>query len=46
MRSDELLTQTAAEFFKRRAQGAKPADLLWFLDSAPAHAPVPGDEKN
>ncbi len=37
--------ETAADFFKRRAQNAKPADLLWFLDNAPAQVPLPGDEK-
>lgn len=37
--------ETAAEFFKRRAGKAKPGDLLWFLDRAPAKPPVHGDEK-
>jgi hypothetical protein len=36
--------ETAAEFFKRRAGEAKPADLLWFLDNAPARPPLSGDE--
>ena len=36
--------ETAAEFFKRRAGEATPADLLWFLDKAPARPPVLGDE--
>jgi hypothetical protein len=38
------VTETAAEFFKRRAGKAKPKDLLWFLDHAPAKPPVRGDE--
>jgi hypothetical protein len=38
--------ETAAAFFKRRAGKAKPKDLLWFLDHAPAKSPVPGDEKS
>ncbi|MBX9844704.1 MAG: pilus assembly protein HicB [Xanthobacteraceae bacterium] len=37
--------ETAAEFFKKRAGKAKPKDLLWFLDNAPAKPPVRGDEK-
>jgi len=37
--------ETAAEFFKRRAGKAKPRDLLWFLDHAPAKAPARDDEK-
>ena len=37
--------ETAAEFFKRRAGKAKPSDLLWFLDRAPAKPPTRGDEK-
>ena len=37
--------ETAAEFFKRRAGKAKPRDLLWFLDRAPAKPPAHGDEK-
>jgi hypothetical protein len=37
--------ETAAEFFKRRAGKAKPKDLIWFLDRAPAKVPVRGDEK-
>lgn len=36
--------ETAAQFFKRRSGKAKPKDLLWFLDSAPAAQPVRGDE--
>jgi hypothetical protein len=38
--------ETAAEFFKRRAGRAKPKDLLWFLENAPAKEPVRGDEKS
>ena len=37
--------ETAADFFKRRAGKAKPTDLLWFLDHAPANAPVHDDKK-
>ncbi len=37
--------ETAAVFFKRRAGKAKPSDLLWFLDNAPATPPAPDDEK-
>ncbi|MBV8977538.1 MAG: toxin-antitoxin system HicB family antitoxin [Alphaproteobacteria bacterium] len=37
--------ETAAQFFKRRAGKAKPKDMLWYLDRAPAKAPVSGDEK-
>ena len=37
--------ETAAEFFKRRAGKAKPADLLWFLDRAPNKRPEREDEK-
>jgi hypothetical protein len=37
--------ETAAEFLKRRAGKAKPKDLLWFLDNAPAKPPVRGDQK-
>jgi hypothetical protein len=29
--------ETAADFFRQRAGKAKPKDLLWFLDSAPAN---------
>lgn len=36
--------ETAAQFFKRRSGKAKPKDLLWFLDNAPAAPPVRGDE--
>jgi HicB family len=38
--------ETVAAFFKRRAGKAKPNDLLWFLDRAPAKPPVGGDEKS
>lgn len=37
--------ETAADFLKRRAGKAKPANLLWFLDRTPANAPVDGDKK-
>lgn len=37
--------ETAAQFFKRRAGKAKPKDLIWFLDRAPAKPPQRGDEK-
>jgi hypothetical protein len=36
--------ETAADFFKRRAGKARPAELLWFLDHAPDNAPVHDDE--
>ncbi len=36
--------QTAAEFLRARAGGAKPEDLLAFLDGAPDMPPEPGDE--
>jgi hypothetical protein len=37
--------ETAAQFFKRRVGEAKPKDLLWLLENAPARPPDPGDEK-
>ena len=37
--------ETAAEFFKRRSGKAKPKDLLWFLDNAPANVPADEDRK-
>jgi hypothetical protein len=37
--------ETAAQFFKHRAGKAKPKDLLWFLDNAPAKPPIRNDEK-
>jgi hypothetical protein len=37
--------ETAAEFFKRRAGKARPKDLLWFLNHAPAKPPLRDDEK-
>jgi len=40
-----VAVETAAEFFKRRAGKAKPRDLLWFLDNAPANEPVDVDRK-
>ncbi|MBV8567352.1 MAG: pilus assembly protein HicB [Methylobacteriaceae bacterium] len=36
--------ETAADFLKRRAGDAKPADLLPFLDKAGNEPPPPGDE--
>jgi hypothetical protein len=36
--------ETAAEFFRRRAAGASPADLKPFLHAAPDVPPMPGDE--
>jgi hypothetical protein len=36
--------ETAADFLKRRAGTARPADLLPFLDQAGTEAPAPGDE--
>lgn len=38
------VTETAAEFFKHRCGKAKPKDLLWFLDHAPAKPPARGNE--
>jgi hypothetical protein len=37
--------ESAAQFSKRRSGKANPKDLLWFLDHAPTHAPIRGDEK-
>ena len=36
--------ETAADFFKLRAGGAKPADLLLILDKVGNEPPRPGDE--
>ena len=36
--------ETAADFFQRRSSGAKPRDLLPFLDAAKDEPPPPGDE--
>ncbi|PKY10454.1 pilus assembly protein HicB [Acidithiobacillus marinus] len=36
--------ETAADFFKRRADGAKPSDILPILDKAGNEPPRPGDE--
>ncbi len=36
--------ETAAEFFRRRAEGAKPGDLRAVLARAPDRTPDPGDE--
>lgn len=36
--------ETAADFLRRRAGNAKPADLLPFLDQAGHESPPPGDE--
>jgi len=38
------VVETAADFFKRRAAGAAPADLKNFLRAAPDVPPMPGDE--
>lgn len=38
------VVETAAEFFKKRAGGAKGRGLMKFLRRAPARAPEPGDE--
>jgi hypothetical protein len=38
------VVETAADFFKRRAAGAAPADLKKFLRAAPDVPPLPGDE--
>jgi hypothetical protein len=37
--------ETAADFFKRRAAGAKPEELDWFLDRALGGPVMPGDER-
>lgn len=37
--------ETAGEFLRRRAAGAKPEDLLRFLDGAPDAAPSPEDAR-
>jgi len=36
--------ETAAEFFRRRGEGAKPGDLRATLARVPDRAPDPGDE--
>ncbi len=36
--------ETAEELLKRRAAGAKPGDLMHYLDRAPDVPPIPGDE--
>ena len=36
--------ETAAEFFRRRAEGAKPGDLRAVLARIPDREPDPGDE--
>ena len=36
--------ETAADFFKRRAGGARPEDLKTFLAMVPDVPPEPGDE--
>ena len=36
--------ETAAEFFRRRAGGARPEDLRAVLATVPDRAPDPGDE--
>jgi len=37
--------ETAADFLRRRAGGARPEDLLGFLAEAPDVPPDPGDER-
>lgn len=37
--------ETAAEFFKRRSQGADQVDFLEILHNAPDRPPDPGDEQ-
>lgn len=37
--------ETATEFFRRRAEGAKPGDLRAALARAPDREPDPGDER-
>jgi hypothetical protein len=36
--------ETAAEFLKRRAGNARPADMMPFLENAANEPPPPGDE--
>jgi len=36
--------ETAAEFFRRRAEGARPGDLSAVLARVPDRDPDPGDE--
>lgn len=36
--------ESAADFLRRRAESAKPEDLVPFLDRAPGDTPEPGDE--
>ncbi len=38
------VVETAAEFFKKRAESAKGDGLIKFLRNAPRVAPEPGDE--
>ena len=38
--------ETAAEFFKARAGGARPGDMLPFLERARDEPPPPGDEQD
>lgn len=38
------VVETAADFLKRRAGDARPADILPFLDGAKGEPPVRGDE--
>ncbi|HRD27489.1 MAG TPA: hypothetical protein PLO65_04225 [Caulobacter sp.] len=37
--------ETSSAFLKRRSAGAKPEDLLWFLDNAANEPPIPEDER-
>jgi hypothetical protein len=36
--------ETAEQLLKRRSAGAKPGDLMRYLDGAPDLPPLPGDE--
>lgn len=38
------VAETAAEFLHRQAEGARPSDMLAFLDRAADESPPPGDE--
>ena len=36
--------EAAEQFLRRRSAGARPGDLVQYLDSAPEVLPIPGDE--
>lgn len=38
------VVETAADFLNRRGRGAKPTDMLPFLDGAKDEPPAPGDQ--